>query len=139
MFFRRVGSSYIIRLQKGEEIIETLRNFAMKYGVTAGAIRGIGATDDCVIGYYDSEAKVYREKHIQEGMEILNLQGNVSMGETMPILHIHIILGDSEYNVTGGHLISANVSVTCEVVMEAMDTIVHREYDEETQLKLMKL
>jgi len=137
--FRRVGSSYMVRLFKGEEKIDTLKGFLRKYGITAGTVSGIGATDDVTIGYFDPEKKEYQKKTFQGDFEILNLSGNVTMLDGEPLLHLHILLGDREYRVSGGHLFSANVSVTCEVFVKGLDTIIHREMDPETGLNLMKL
>lgn len=139
MTFRRVGSSYILRIARGEELVETLSGFVQKYGITAGTVSAIGAADDITIGYFDEEKKQYAEKRLQGGHEILGLSGNVAIMESEPVLHLHIILGDRDYNVTGGHLISAKISVTCEVFLTAMDTIIHREPDKDSGLKLMKL
>ena len=139
MTFRRVGSSYVVRLFKGEDIIETLKGFLQKYGVTAGMISGIGATDNVTLGYFNTETKEYQKQNFQGGFEILNLAGNVSMLDGEPLIHLHIQLGDEQYRVFGGHLFSANVSVTCEILVRSLDTIIHREKDEETGLNLMKL
>lgn len=139
MTFRRSGSSYILRLFKGEELVSTLKAFIQKYGITAGTISGIGATDLAIIGYYDESAKNYNKRTYEGNLEILNLTGNISMLNGEPFLHLHIILGDSELNTAGGHLFEAKISVTGEIFINAMDTILHRESDAESGLNLLKL
>jgi predicted DNA-binding protein with PD1-like motif len=139
MMFRRVGSNYIIRLERGEELFDTVREFMRKYGMTAGFLSGIGATDDVTIGFYDFERKEYITKNFQCDLEILNLTGNATMYNSEPFLHIHATLGDSNFNVIGGHLISAKISVTAEIYLHALDTSIERKEDSLTQLKLMKL
>ena len=81
----------------------------------------------------------YQKKNIQEDLEILNVAGNIAMVDGEPFAHLHIILGDKNYNTIGGHLFSARISVTCEVFIRALDTVLKREFDEETQLKLLKI
>jgi uncharacterized protein len=139
MTFQRTGSNYILRLFKGEELIETLKNFAQKYGISSGMISAIGATDDVTIGYYDVEQKDYKKQNFKGNLEILSLLGNVTRFEEEAFFHLHVILGDEKYKVWGGHLFSATVNPTCEVIINALDTVTYRKMDKETGLKLLKL
>jgi predicted DNA-binding protein with PD1-like motif len=54
-------------------------------------------------------------------------------------LHLHINIADSKYNVYGGHLNYAYVSATCEIVIEAVEGEVEREFSEGIGLNLYKL
>jgi uncharacterized protein len=139
MNFRRVGTCYILRLEKGEEFIGAVTDFLKKYGITAGSISAIGATNDVIIGYFDVEKKEYHKKRLKGDYEILHIAGNTSMVGVDPLVHAHITLGDENYQVMGGHLFSALISVTCEVYIQVMDSRIERTIDEETGLKLLRL
>jgi uncharacterized protein len=139
MNFRRVGTCYILRLEKGEEFMETVTEFLRKYGITAGSISAIGATNEVTIGYFDVKNKEYNRKKLKGDFEILSITGNVSMVGVNPMVHAHIVLGDEKYAVMGGHLFFALISVTCEIFIQAMDTTIERAVDQETGLKLLKL
>ena len=71
-------------------------------------------------------------------MEITSLLGNVSQMNGEVYLHLHITLADENYNVHGGHLTSAVISATGEIIIDTIDGIVDREFDEEVGLNLFK-
>jgi hypothetical protein len=130
---------FVIRLFRDDEIIESVKGFAQKYGITAGYVSAIGAAGSITLGFFDKKKKGYKEKKFDGEFEILSLTGNIGMFDGEPIVHAHMIFGDDSYAVKGGHLISAVVSVTCEVMIRSLDTIIHRELEEDTNLKLMRL
>ena len=50
-----------------------------------------------------------------------------------------MVLGDENFNTTGGHLMEAEVAVTAEIVIIPADYELKRGFDKETQLWLWKL
>ena len=52
--------------------------------------------------------------------------------------HLHMSAGDSEGKVFGGHLNRAVVSATCEMVINVIDGVVDRIFDNETGLNIFK-
>lgn len=52
-------------------------------------------------------------------------------------LHLHIGLFDSKYNIYGGHLTSAIISGTGEIIIEEIDGEIEREFNEEVGLNLL--
>jgi predicted DNA-binding protein with PD1-like motif len=52
---------------------------------------------------------------------------------------MHITLSNNEYNAFGGHLNTAIVSATCEVILEELNGKLERSFDENTGLNLFKL
>ena len=49
---------YVMRLNKGEEVIEQLKIFATNENVLTGEITGIGASNKVEIGLFNTETKV---------------------------------------------------------------------------------
>jgi predicted DNA-binding protein with PD1-like motif len=47
--------------------------------------------------------------------------GNISMMDGAAIPHLYITAADSDFNMIGGHLISAIVSATAEIFIEVYD------------------
>lgn len=139
MTFRRVGTTYIVRLERGEEIIEGLAAVARKYGVSAGKVSGIGAVEKIELGYFDEDTKEYNKHEFSGGFELLNVNGNISLVEGYPTPHLHVLIGDSDYNVRGGHLVAGTISVTGEFIIQAFDTTLAREKDPDTGLNLLDL
>ena len=131
------GNIFIIVLEKGDYVLESIKGFAMNYNQKSGFFFGIGAVKNPEIGFYDTSQGRYLKRTLEGGFEVISLLGNLSLDkEKNIIVHAHIGLADEEYRMYGGHLFEAQVSVTMELIFIPTRTIIRR-LDEETQLKLM--
>lgn len=139
MKFKRFGNKFIVRMDKGEEIVETLKHFCKEKGIKLGSITGIGATNKATIGLFDAETKKYHSKELIGNYEIAPLIGNISTMNGEVYLHIHVNLCDSNHNSFGGHLSSAIVSATFEAIIDKIDGEVERKFDDEIGLNLYKI
>jgi predicted DNA-binding protein with PD1-like motif len=139
MKFQKSEGTFIIRLEKGEKIIETLTSFCEKKGIKSGMFHAIGAVLTAELGFYDLGKKEYQFKKFEDLHEIISLTGNVSLVEEKPFLHVHCVLSDKNYNCHGGHLKEGEVGATCEVCLIPSGSKIEREYDQEVGLKLLKL
>ena len=90
MRFKKIGNKIIVRIDKGEEIVESLKVICKRNKVKLGKISGIGATDKVKIGFFDIEEKEYHPKEMDKCFEITSLLGNVSTKEDEVYLHLHI-------------------------------------------------
>ncbi len=134
---KKVNNKYIVKLEKREEILKTLTVFCEQNTITAGVISGIGGVDTITIKYYDLKQGKYVQKTFEgKNYEILSLQGNISLVDNKPFLHVHVTFGDSDYTVYGGHLESAIISITGEIIITQIDTTLKRTLDPEFQLNL---
>ena len=113
MKFKKCGNHVIVRIDKGEEIVDTLKRACRESTVTLGSISGIGSTNRATIGLFETATKEYLSKELTGEYEITHLSGNISTMRSEVYLHLHITLSDARYNVFGGHLNSAIVSGTC--------------------------
>ncbi|MCE5222891.1 DNA-binding protein [bacterium] len=137
-------STWFIRLEKGEEILESLTGFCKKFNHYTGAtgtITGIGAVSYAEIGWFDPECKKYVTNVYQENREITSLIGNLSLKEKEPFFHIHVTLSNRQFEVIGGHLYKAIISATGELVLRTFrlsgtSTDLKRKPDQETGLYL---
>jgi hypothetical protein len=136
---KRFGNKFIVRIDKGEEIVETLKQFCKDNGIKLGSIIGIGATNKATIGLFDVETKKYHSKELVGNHEIAPLCGNISKMNGEVYLHIHANLCDSKHKSFGGHLNSAIVSATFEALIDTMDGEVDREFNDEIGLNLYKI
>ncbi len=135
---KKFGPKYLIRIDRGEEIVETLKKFCEENQIKLGTITGLGATNDAEIGLYDVKIKKYYEKIMKGNFEIAPLYGNISTMKGEIYLHLHANLGDESQHSFSGHLTKAIVSATFEGVIEIIDGEVDREKDSETGLNLLK-
>ncbi len=112
---RRNGVA-VLRFDKGEEFPGALADWCGKEEIRAAAVvAGIGMLSDVEIGRYDGME--YEKKTIGESSEILSLQGNVSVKEGKPFVHLHVSLADENLAAMGGHLFGGTVSMTIELVI----------------------
>ena len=72
------------------------------------------------IGFLDSDG-IYQKMKIEEPMELLSMQGNLTPGPDGAFTHIHIVASDDDHVVRGGHLFEATVEVTAEIHMRLLD------------------
>lgn len=94
----------MIRMEKGEDILNTLKRFAETKKIRAAVLEGIGSLNKAKLRHYDFATKEYRFETFQEDLEILTLSGNVSTMNRAPLPHAHITLGRRDFSVIGGHL-----------------------------------
>jgi uncharacterized protein len=139
MRYKRCGNKLVVRIDKGEEIIDKLLTVCGDCGITLGSISGIGASNQATIGLFDTVSKKYHSKELVGEYEITNLSGTVTTMEGKPYLHLHATLSDASYAAFGGHLNSAVISGTCEVIIDIVDGEVDRVFSEEVGLNLFKL
>jgi uncharacterized protein len=135
---RACGRHWIVRIDKGEEVFETLERFCRDKGIRLGTISGIGATDKATVGCFKTRTKEYVRKEVVGDHEITSLTGNISRMKDDVYLHLHINLSDSDTYTFGGHLNSAVVSGTCEVTIQVLEGEVEREFSGEVGLNLIK-
>jgi len=97
-------------------------------------MNGIGQLENTVIGYFDGND--YIKRTIEERTELLSLQGNIGKSDGKYIVHAHAILGKSNHEVVGGHLIKGNVKVVNEIFLYILEGI---EIKRERRGKLMEI
>jgi hypothetical protein len=137
---KKLNNGYIIRLEKGEEIIDALTRFCSDNGIKSGSIAGVGGTDDVLLKYYDIQKKDYfSKKYSGKNFEIISLNGNISLVKGKPFVHIHTVLGDADYNAFGGHLGSAVIAITCEITITMADGTISRKLDDEFKLNFLDI
>ncbi len=138
MEYRRFGDKYVVRLNKGEEILESLKKLCKDENIKLGRVTGIGATNKATVGLFNVETKEYHSTELTGDMEITNISGNISQMNGEVYLHLHITVCDEENRAFGGHLNSAVISATCEIIIDVIDGTVDRKFDEESGLNLIK-
>ncbi len=136
MEYRKFGNKYVMRIDKGEEIVETLKTFCEDEQITLGWVKGIGAVNKATVGLFETGSKKYHSIQLEGDHEITSLMGNISTMDGEVYLHLHINLSDEKYNTRGGHLTSAVISGTGEIVVEVIEGSVDRQFSEEIGLNL---
>ena len=134
---KKIKDTFIIRLERGEKIIETLKDFCTKNKIKCGYFFGIGALDEAELAHYIVENKKYTSKILNQPLEIINMTGNITSMNKEVYLHCHITLSDERMNSIAGHLKEGKISATCEIVLVKLNTAIERKHDDFIGLNLM--
>lgn len=124
------GSTYVVRLDAGEKIVETLAALCERDGIGGGYFQGLGAAGEAEIGWFDSAAKSHVWTTVPGPSEIVSLTGNITKVDGHPFVHAHVSLAGKDLAVRGGHLKEAVVSVTCEITLVRFRDDIGRKKDE---------
>ena len=138
MDYRRFNNTIIARIDKGEEILNSIKEIALKENIKLANINALGATNDFTVGVFKTEEKKYYSNNFHGDFEIVSLTGTINTMNDEFYTHIHMSAGDSEGKVFGGHLNKAIVSATCEMVINIIDGYVDRYPDKEIGLNLFR-
>ena len=138
MKYKRFDNTIIARIDKGEEILKSLKTIALSEGIKLANINAIGAVNDFTIGVYKVCEKKYYSNTFAGDFEIVSLTGTISTMNGEYYSHVHMSAGNDKGEVFGGHLNEAIVSATCEMVINIIDGTVDRYADEEIRLNLFK-
>ncbi|MBR3019113.1 MAG: DNA-binding protein [Clostridia bacterium] len=138
MEYRKFGDTYIVRIDRGEEILGKLAELCEKEDIRLAQIDGLGAVDHAAVCVYDVPTKTFFRKEFNEPMEISNLCGTASRKEGKAYLHLHATVCDKELNAHGGHAAELRVSATCEIVVRVICGEVDRILDENIGLNVFR-
>ena len=139
MKYKKIGNKWILRIDKGEEIISTLKEFSKANNIKCGFISGIGATNKIKLGVFDIGKKTYNLKDFSGDFEITSLIGNITTVDEDDIyIHLHATIADIECNAHAGHVKSAYVSITSEILIDEIETTVGRDKDPDLKINIFK-
>ena len=99
MEFQKFADTFVVRLDKGEEIIASLQALCEKEKIALGSVEGIGAADHAVIGLYDVGQREYHKTELNGPMEITSLLGSITQKDGAVYLHLHINLCNKEMQI----------------------------------------
>ena len=136
--YRKFGNTLIARIDKGEEILEQVKEIALKENIKLASIQALGAINDFTVGVVKTDEKKYYSNHFSGSFEIVSLTGTINTMEGEFYCHLHMSAGNDKGEVFGGHLNQAMVSATCEMVITLIEGTVDRAYSEEIGLNLFK-
>ena len=138
MDYRRFGNQIVARMDRGEEILEQLKQIALREEIKLASVSALGAVDDFTVGVYKVDEQKYYSNHFTGAYEIVSLTGTISTMDGAYYAHLHMSAGDDSGAVFGGHLNRAVISATCELVITVIDGVVERVKDPATGLNVFR-
>lgn len=131
--------TYALILETGDEVISTLESFANEHSLASSRITAVGAFSRATLGYFNWDTKEYERIEIDEQVELLSLIGDIALQGDKSKLHVHAVLGRRGGSVCGGHLLSATIRPTLEVLLTESPGYLKREFDAASGLPLIKI
>ena len=138
MDYRKFNNYYVVRIDKGEEILEKIKEIALKENIKLAKVSALGATNDFTVGVFKTGEKKYYSNTFTGDHEIVSLTGTINTFNGEFYTHIHMSAGNDKGEVFGGHLNRAVVSATCEMIIVEIPGKVDRKFDEEVGLNLFE-
>lgn len=139
MKFKKTENKYIIRLDRNEKIIESIKGFCTENNIKCGYFFGIGALDEVELAHYIVDNKKYTSKVFKQPLEITNLTGNITSMDNEVYLHCHVTLGDEKMKAISGHLKEGKIAATCEIILVELGMEINRKYDGFIGLNLLDI
>ena len=137
MDYRKFGTTYVMRLDPGEEIVEKVLWLAAVEEIKLATVTGLGAVDNVTLGIFSPDTKQYKANLFHADFEIVSLTGTITTQKGRPHAHLHMSVADLASRCFGGHLNRAVVSATAELVIQTIPGQVDRQPDPQIGLNLM--
>ena len=140
MIYTQLGTDkYVLRLESGDDILQSVRQFAATKRLGASLLEGIGSLSKVKLGHYDFKTKQYRYETFEDDLEILNLSGNIASMNRQPLPHVHVTLGRRDFSVIGGHLDEGSSANMLEIGIWKLPGKLLKAKDERIGLNVLQL
>lgn len=150
MEYKKIGETYYIRMDRGDEIIGNILEVCRKESIPSAIFSGIGGCSNAELQVFIPETGSFETEQLEGMLELVSLNGNVVSGDDGQLYHhthalfsfkggnrdVDNIVGghqDGQHGMAGGHLKSTTVLYTAEI--ELRPTIggsIGRKFDPET-------
>src|SRR3989344_718788 len=130
--------AYVLRFDRGEELIASLINFAKTKDITGAFFYGLGGATEVTLAHYDLDAKEYKGESFRGNLEIASLTGNVAKKDGEAVIHAHTVIGLEDKSARAGHVQKLIIAGTCELSLYPTEEPLTRTYDDETGLWLLE-
>lgn len=138
MEYRKFGHTIVARIDKNEEILEQVKEIALKEKIKLASVQAAGAVGAFTVGVFKTDEKRYMANEFRGNFEIVSLNGTINTMNQEFYCHLYMSAGNEKGEVFGGHLNRAVVSATCEMIIQVIDGVVDRCYDENIGLNLFE-
>lgn len=137
MDYRKFGDTCYIRIDKGEEVISTIKEICRKEAIRSAVYTGIGGCSRAEIQTFIPEEGSFETECLEGMQELISLNGNIIEDENGELFHhthaaFSYKVGD-EHRYSAGHMKSITVLYTAEIELRPVkDSVIKRKYDPET-------
>jgi uncharacterized protein len=139
IFEEPVQGRLVARLEKGEDVLGSIKRLAETRKILAAVMEGIGSISKAKLGHYNFTTKKYHFQVFNEDLEILSLAGNISSLDGKPLPHVHVTLGKRDFTVLGGHLDEGSLANMVELFIRVLPGKIVKSKDVDSGLNLFQL
>jgi predicted DNA-binding protein with PD1-like motif len=131
--------TFALIFETGDEILSSLKSFAVAEGLSGSSFKAIGALSHVKLGWFSWKTKSYETSvNFDEQVELLSLVGDIALKDAEPQIHAHLVVGRSDGTAHGGHLMSATVRPTCELILTESPQHLRKQIDPESGIALIR-
>ncbi len=134
--YKKIGTKYIIKINDGQPLIKSLKDFCRQKNINFALVSGIGALRKATLGFYMPDKKEFRLKNFSEQLSLSGLSGNISSSGEKTEIHLHAVIADDDFKANAGHLQEAEVSQSVELILETSGEKIQKNFNPETGLIL---
>ena len=137
MDHRKYKDTVYIRMDKGDEIIECIKEVCKKEQIRSAVFNGIGGCSEAQIQTFMPDIGTFETQTLHGMLELVSLSGNVvTDGGAEPYHHTHAVFsykdGD-QHRIAAGHIKSITVLYTAEIELRpVVGGTIFRRADPET-------
>ena len=93
MDYRRFGDTLLVRIDRGEEILEQVKTVALKENIQLASVQALGALGSFTVGVYKVDEKKYYANSFEGSFEIVSLTGTIDTMNGEFYTHLHLSAG----------------------------------------------
>ncbi|MCE3045619.1 PPC domain-containing DNA-binding protein [Legionella sp. 16cNR16C] len=132
-----VNSPFILSLKEGESLFHSIIDYASAIHSSSAIFTGIGALSNILIGFYHRDTQQHSKRLFQGTYEIASLAGNVTLTDNGLFVHIHAAIAGDNFQVFGGHLISAEAAASTEIAITPLNYTIQRKKHPDLDIKVI--
>lgn len=138
MDYRKFGSTYYVRADKGDEIIKNILKVCKKEKIESAVFSGIGGCSEAQVQTFIPETGRFETRRLSGMLELVSMNGSVTADENGKLCHhTHAAFAfkdeDGEHRIAGGHVKSITVLYTAEIELRPVSGgVIKRRRDPET-------
>ena len=137
MDYRKIGDTYYIRMDCGDEVIENILEICRKESIPSAVFSGIGGCKSAELQVFIPETGEFETELLDGMLELVSINGNVVRDKDDQLFHhthaLFTFKKDGQHRMAGGHLKSTTILYTAEI--ELRPTVggrIGRKFDPET-------
>ncbi len=137
MQYKRDGNNYVVKLERGDDVMGQLGTLFTKEGISSGSVLwAVGMIENLEIGYFNG--KEYEKQTYKGPLEVVSFHGSIAMND--PRLHIHVSVAGKDHSAHGGHLFGGAANPLLELHVARLDGVkMERSYNEKSTLKELQI